>query len=197
MASSEPMASWPARFISNSLGSSSSLPVPAPTTPTASTRRQAHVVQEGSTVQPLHDVPILQPSSRKGTKHGRSVSHPFPSFFNPGKKIGSRGHARDAFGLDSTDDESIVTPNGALPSASTKFAQGKARQGGAEKDLITGKCMTCDSLVRWPKELNVFRCTICLTINDLKPHTAVGSADTHPPVTGTLFIQGESERDKM
>ncbi|KAH0565910.1 hypothetical protein GP486_000690 [Trichoglossum hirsutum] len=177
------MASWPARFISNSLGSNSSLPAQAPTTPTPSVRRQANSGQESSTVQPLHDVPILQPSPRKGTKHGRSVSHPFPSFFNPGKKIGSRGHAHDAFGPDSTDDESIVTSSGALSSASTKFGQGNARQGGSDKDLIAGKCMTCDSLVRWPKELNVFRCTICLTINDLKPYTATGSADTRPPVT--------------
>lgn len=38
-----------------------------------------------------------------------------------------------------------------------------------EKDLTTGKCMTCDSMVRWPKNLSVFRCTVCLTINDLKP----------------------------
>jgi len=29
--------------------------------------------------------------------------------------------------------------------------------------------MTCDSMVRWPKELKVFRCAVCLTINDLKP----------------------------
>jgi E3 ubiquitin-protein ligase HECTD2 len=29
--------------------------------------------------------------------------------------------------------------------------------------------MTCDSTVRWPKELKVFRCTVCLMINDLKP----------------------------
>jgi E3 ubiquitin-protein ligase HECTD2 len=38
-----------------------------------------------------------------------------------------------------------------------------------EKDLVTGKCMTCDSMVRWPKNLHVFRCTVCMTINDLKP----------------------------
>ena len=40
-----------------------------------------------------------------------------------------------------------------------------------EKDLVTGKCLTCDSLVRWPRQLDVFRCTVCLMVNDLKPAT--------------------------
>ena len=34
---------------------------------------------------------------------------------------------------------------------------------------MTGKCVTCDSTVRWPQDLKVFRCTTCLTINDLEP----------------------------
>lgn len=38
---------------------------------------------------------------------------------------------------------------------------------GGSKDFATGNCMTCSSLMRWPKELKVFKCTICTTINDL------------------------------
>lgn len=38
----------------------------------------------------------------------------------------------------------------------------------SEKDLMTGNCMTCDSKVRWPRTLLVFRCTVCLAINDLE-----------------------------
>ncbi|KAH0544830.1 hypothetical protein FGG08_001059 [Glutinoglossum americanum] len=87
---------------------------------------------------------------------------------------GPKGRAHDAFGLDSTDDENVVAPIGVFPSPSTKHDQGKARQSGSEIDLVAGNCMTCDSLVRWPRELNVFRCTICLTINDLKPQAAAG-----------------------
>ena len=37
-----------------------------------------------------------------------------------------------------------------------------------EKDMVTGKCATCDSTVRWPRHLDVYRCTVCLMINDLK-----------------------------
>lgn len=37
------------------------------------------------------------------------------------------------------------------------------------KDHLTGNCITCGSLVRWPKTVQEFRCTICETINDLAP----------------------------
>lgn len=39
----------------------------------------------------------------------------------------------------------------------------------AEREPVTGQCMTCDSTVRWPQGLKVYRCTTCLTINDLEP----------------------------
>jgi len=48
-------------------------------------------------------------------------------------------------------------------SAHKKYSQS------TDTDLTTGHCMTCDSMVRWPKDLKAFRCTICLMINDLKP----------------------------
>lgn len=34
--------------------------------------------------------------------------------------------------------------------------------------LMIGKCATCGSLVRWPRHLHVFRCTVCLMVNHLK-----------------------------
>lgn len=36
-----------------------------------------------------------------------------------------------------------------------------------EKDFASGNCMTCGALSRWPKGLKVFKCTLCVTINDL------------------------------
>lgn len=45
------------------------------------------------------------------------------------------------------------------------------------QDYLAGNCMTCWSLMKWPKTVGEFRCTICETINDLVPlrtrdHTA-------------------------
>ncbi|PWW77571.1 HECT-domain-containing protein [Tuber magnatum] len=56
--------------------------------------------------------------------------------------------------------------------------------------------MCCDCTVRWPSDLNVFRCTVCMTINDLKPVPLgpPGATDTPsrevPPVSlaGTKAI---------
>lgn len=89
------------------------------------------------------------------------MSHPFPSLFSAKKK--KHGEI-PAAGFESTDDDATS------PQARRNVAQHPAgKQKVQDKDLMTGKCMTCDSTVRWPKELKVFRCTVCLTINDLKP----------------------------
>lgn len=44
-----------------------------------------------------------------------------------------------------------------------------AKHPSSDVGLTTGQCMCCDSTVSWPKNLFVFRCMICRTINDLKP----------------------------
>ncbi|CUS09549.1 unnamed protein product [Tuber aestivum] len=65
--------------------------------------------------------------------------------------------------------------------------RGGGRSGGAL--FATGHCMCCDCTVRWPSDLNVFRCTVCMTINDLKPVPSgpSGAPDTPskevPPVS--------------
>jgi E3 ubiquitin-protein ligase HECTD2 len=97
----------------------------------------------------------------RATSHGRSMSHPFPSLFSTKKK---RNGETTVAGFESTDDDGI-SPH--APRNIPQQAAGKQKV--PDKDLMTGKCMTCDSMVRWPKELTVFRCTVCFTINDLKP----------------------------
>ena len=39
-------------------------------------------------------------------------------------------------------------------------------------ELVTGKCETCGSLLRWPRHLNLFRCTVCLMVNHVKSKSA-------------------------
>lgn len=41
-----------------------------------------------------------------------------------------------------------------------------------EKDLVIGKCRTCDCAMKWPRQVDSYRCQICLMINDLKPSTS-------------------------
>ncbi|KAF8454519.1 hypothetical protein BGX38DRAFT_1267804 [Terfezia claveryi] len=64
---------------------------------------------------------------------------------------------------------SISTSRNEGRNLGVKGALGDAKPPSSDVGLTTGQCMCCDSTVRWPKNLFVFRCMICRTINDLKP----------------------------
>lgn len=120
-------------------------------------------------VDPAYGIPALRQPSEQATPsrygHGRSMSHPFPSLFSSKKK---RAEERIPIEIETSDDDD----DDIVGSSSKYDYDGNATRHSEReqnKDLITGKCMTCNSTVRWPKTLSVFRCTICLTINDLKP----------------------------
>ena len=119
---------------------------------------------------PLHGVPVIALTSSSGPSrpnHGRSHSHPFPSIF------GTENKEENLYDPDRNDialetlAEAPFLPSG-LATKDYMITSGTSVQDG-EKDLVIGKCITCNSLVRWPRRLNVFRCTVCLTVNDLKP----------------------------
>ncbi|KAJ4385120.1 putative E3 ubiquitin-protein ligase [Neurospora sp. IMI 360204] len=96
--------------------------------------------------------------------HRRSMSHPFPSLFSSKKKKPDQMHAGDSEA--ETADEAGYAPK----LGTIKSVRGHRNvPSTGNKDYGTGSCMTCGSLVRWPKELTVFKCTICVTINDLQP----------------------------
>jgi E3 ubiquitin-protein ligase HECTD2 len=98
------------------------------------------------------------------SKHSRSMSHPFPSLFSSKRK--KNVEADNEFGQDDHIDN---RDDSHKPYSSTSQAATSSRIPPATPDFATGNCMTCANLVRWPKELQVFRCTKCLTINDLRP----------------------------
>ena len=122
-----------------------------------------------STVVEL-DLPTLYPRRRAeadstSTKHGRSFSHPFPFFGTGSRRSQKRVHPKNKIGVDSTDDDSIDDGQ----SNRSPNVQLRKPCGTASSEPMTGRCIACDSAVRWPRELRVFRCTICLTVNDLEP----------------------------
>jgi E3 ubiquitin-protein ligase HECTD2 len=122
-----------------------------------------------------YEIPTLRrkplsdpPESSTPLKHSRSLSHPFPSIF--GKK---RSVKKNTFDEDESDQNGHS--NGQSP---TKNGNGQSTGSSknpprvpskADREPVTGQCMTCDSTVRWPQGLKVYRCTTCLTINDLEP----------------------------
>ena len=105
------------------------------------------------------DSDFQQPkSSQSLPRHARSLSNPFPSFLSTSKK------RQGSIGQSHLDPE---RGDGANTMAGPSIARSRTRSPTGSKDFTTGNCMTCGSLMRWPKGLTVFKCTICTTVNDL------------------------------
>lgn len=172
------MPSWSARLLPASSA------VPSSTSSGSSPRQQ----QQGPvTHQPSvysHTDPTVPPlpisigttgSGSRGQRsgHGRSISNPFPSLFKSGKREEGDGAAESNTTTREPEDGVRAEPgSGPGPSIQIKNA-----------DLVTGRCMTCDTLVRWPQGLKTFRCTICLMINDLTTVTLTTSSSKSAPAT--------------
>lgn len=95
-------------------------------------------------------------------RRGRSSSpHFLPSLANDDGATKARGGNLNGFDL------SESRPLPAITLSATIRTTG----------LMTGKCATCGSLVRWPRHLHVFRCTVCLMVNHLKFASAKPTAE--------------------
>lgn len=109
-----------------------------------------------------------RPQTAQRPAHRRSMSHPFPSLFSSKKKKTYQMYAGDS--ESETVDEAGYAPKLGTIRPPTQQPRGHRNvPSTGNKDYSTGNCMTCGSLVRWPRELSVFKCTICLTVNDLQP----------------------------
>ena len=181
------MPSWPSRLLPGSFTPSSPPSAPDRARSDNSPNKKAHPELDPDFPVSLHGIPVLQqqqpshsaavPSTssptRQASRHGRSTSHSFPSLFGSSKKVnkGAEG-ILNAAGLQTVEDRVLAAGNGILID-DPMMASCRGSPQYTEKDLVTGKCMTCDSNVRWPRHLDVFRCTVCLMINDLKPAIVV------------------------
>ncbi|KAH7040643.1 uncharacterized protein B0I36DRAFT_371206 [Microdochium trichocladiopsis] len=114
-----------------------------------------------------HDPTLLSPGR---PIHSRSMSNPIPSLFS-GKKRRDHGQPPPSplpFELSEHGESSRRNiPSRSPGQGNTHDRRRKPVLG--PHDFRTGHCMTCASLVRWPKDLHVFRCTICMTVNDIEP----------------------------
>ncbi|AEO71358.1 uncharacterized protein THITE_2123607 [Thermothielavioides terrestris NRRL 8126] len=131
----------------------------------------------------------LHPRSRPRPRHTRSVSHPFPSLFSSKKKRSSPKVAADD---ESTSESAGERPSlGAKPSSPMRGHRNGSSAG--SRDFATGRCMTCGSLLRWPRDLLVFKCTICVTINDLQPVDRLDRPGNAPDAAGVAEERATSK----
>jgi E3 ubiquitin-protein ligase HECTD2 len=161
------MAPWPQRLNSNSSASNgpttSAQPNPNKPLPPAPPSAADYEIPT------LRRKPIHSTSDPAALNHSRSFSHPFPSLFGGGRKPDKKNPLKiDANIYDTTDDDTSINGDSARHNGTGKSTSRNTSQKG-NKEPVTGKCMTCDSTVRWPQGLKVYRCTTCMTINDLEP----------------------------
>lgn len=95
------------------------------------------------------------------------MSHPFPNTF-PSRKKSVPKKEQDDFDSDSDSDaEMLGLGPGSKSKAPAQYVGPPHLKPMVDKDYMSGTCMTCGALSRWPKGLTVFKCTLCVTINDL------------------------------
>ena len=136
----------------------------------------------GKKGEALYNVPVLSPeaaldlnSKHRPSSHGRSFSHPFPSILSRGRGATRKLSSDDNNpGNDNVNDRALEIPP-ASTTADVVVPLLDSPQGRKdEPEHVIGRCATCDSKLRWPRGIFVFRCTVCLMINDLQP-ARVGS----------------------
>jgi E3 ubiquitin-protein ligase HECTD2 len=151
---------WTSRLLSTPSSSSSNATHSNQATPLSNAESSASIAIDYAVpvLQPLHISPG-PPAQRRA--HARSISHPFPSILSSSARRSEKKATKQDY-LDSDDDDEVTyipEPRSSSP---------RKRWTPAEH-FVSGKCMTCNSTVRWPRERKIFRCTVCLTVNDLEP----------------------------
>lgn len=100
------------------------------------------------------------------------MSHPFPSLFSSKnkRKVAPKNPSPDDFDSDSDSDAEMLGLGPGSKQKRPAQPTGPPKVNGrptSDKDFASGNCMTCGAMSRWPKGLKVFKCTLCMTINDL------------------------------
>ena len=179
------MPSWPSRLL---LGASApSHDSPAPPSLECPPHKHGQQKMTSRREAPISaSTPTSSSSSRnRPVIHSRSLSHPFTSSLSEDRRAHHRLKGRNGCdGVETTTDGSWGISS-TLPKAQISTSQSGPLQH-AEKELVTGKCATCGSLVRWPKDADVFRCTICLMVSDLSPASKATLAADAPEITADL-----------
>lgn len=106
-----------------------------------------------------HERPPAVPPKPAQTRHSRSMSHPFPAMINVVDGPSSSYLSHNKLSDERRDGRTMAR----------QMDKGPRKLGGSStSDFASGNCMTCGGLVRWPSNLNVFKCTTCATVNDLE-----------------------------
>lgn len=162
------MPSWSSRQNSSPSTSSSNAAPSSFSTPSHHGTKRNVSSPFDYTLPPLYSTTPTAPGRRA---HSRSISHPFPSIRSGANKKGEVPISKRDFLESDDDDDDGDDEDGVTYISDPRSKSPRKHPPGwtPAEEFVAGKCMTCDSTVRWPRLLKVYRCTVCLTVNDLEP----------------------------
>lgn len=158
------MPSWPPRLLHTPQAPNASQTIEA---------RRNRFIKEDSEVGASTSVSLQsghrdRPRSSVSFRHGRSYSHPLTSIFSPARN-GDNAYRSET---NTHPNPSQHKPNNSRPDVTSSKASRvypeTSKLLAQDRQLVSGRCATCDSTVKWPAHLSVFRCTVCLMVNDLQ-----------------------------
>ncbi|KAF2149237.1 HECT-domain-containing protein [Myriangium duriaei CBS 260.36] len=168
---------WPSRLLSGPI-----------TPPTVEPNHPTQGMRSSSKASNSLAPPADNTTPARTHSHNRSSSHPLPRIFV--KRAGSFGWNKHADFDDQDDSDVGPVLDGLIGGSPSKKIGGKRI--GDDEPAQVSFCMCCGQKSRFPKDSKTFRCTQCLTINDLQPYKPrpygsdrheVGSDEAHD---GTL-----------
>lgn len=177
------MPSWPTRLLHGSPPTNKQSPPPVFSSRGHSitkdrqrdVQRQANVLADGPALAVASSSADASPV--RALQHGRSVSHSFlSSLATHGERVKKVEEVIER-GVESPGSLTFSVPPSSLSTNAQMDPTSKTATQQRDTDLVAGKCATCDSLVRWPRQLDAFRCAVCLMVNDLKQTMIKSSKD--------------------
>lgn len=126
----------------------------------------------------LYNVPVLtsevaldlNPRCRPAN-HSRSFSHPFLSVLGSGRGSDrTPSSSRNDGESENVGNRAIGIPSASDVTETVMPALRSPHEAKIEPENDIGQCPTCNSTLRWPRGISVFRCTVCLMVSDLQSH---------------------------
>jgi E3 ubiquitin-protein ligase HECTD2 len=114
--------------------------------------------------------PATEAQAVKCSRAESPPNHPLSALFSRRKRRSRPGRGSGAVDDSDSDSYAYKGPSAmARPPPLRTESQSRRARRQPSPSSRSGRCMTCGTLVQWPEQALVFKCSTCLGINDIRP----------------------------